>query len=113
MGVAHWFALGAAVCALLPWLALVGAALYGLAVLVWAWGVLDRIRPGERPFAWPLFLALSAYACTGNVLVIPAGILPLLYLAVLRTPSARLVRHVVGAVPFPVRVADGISPMLS
>jgi O-antigen ligase len=72
---------------------LVGAALYGLAVLVWVWRVLDLIRPGERPFAWALFLALGAYAFTGNVLIMPAGILPFLYLAVMRTPSARRVRH--------------------
>ena len=72
---------------------LVGAALYGLAVLVWLWRVLDLIRPGERPFAWALFLALGAYAFTGNVLIMPAGILPFLYLAVMRTPSARRARQ--------------------
>jgi O-antigen ligase len=70
---------------------LVGAALYGLAVLVWLWRVLDLIRPGERPFAWALFCALGAYAFTGNILIMPAGILPFLYLAIMRIPSARRV----------------------
>jgi hypothetical protein len=68
---------------------LVGAALYGLAALAWGWRVLDLIRPGERPFAWALFLALGAYALTGNVLIMPAGVLPFLYLAILQIPSAR------------------------
>jgi O-antigen ligase len=67
---------------------LIGALLYGAAVLVWAWRVLDLIRPGERAFLWALFLALGAYALTANILIMPAGILPFLYLAIMRTPSA-------------------------
>jgi O-antigen ligase len=72
---------------------LIGAASFGAAVLVWAWRVLDLIRPGERAFVWALFLALGVYALTANVLIMPAGILPFLYLAIMRIPSARWVRH--------------------
>jgi O-antigen ligase len=72
---------------------LVGALVYGLAVLAWAWRVLDLIRPGERPFAWALLLALGVYAFTGNVLIMPAGVLPFLYLAITRIPSAGRARR--------------------
>jgi O-antigen ligase len=72
---------------------LIGALLYGAAVLVWAWRVLDLIRPGERGFVWALFLSLGAYALTSNVLIMPAGILPFVYLAIMRVPSARRVRR--------------------
>ena len=72
---------------------LVGALVYGLAALAWAWRVLDLIRPGERPFLWALFLALGVYAFTGNVLIMPAGVLPFLYVAIMRTPSARRTRR--------------------
>jgi O-antigen ligase len=66
---------------------LIGAALYAIAVLVWAWRLLEVIRPGERAFVWALFLALGAYAFTDNVLIMPAGAIPFLYLAVMRTRS--------------------------
>ncbi|HLT01315.1 MAG TPA: O-antigen ligase family protein [Geminicoccaceae bacterium] len=72
---------------------LLGAALYGTAVLLWAWRVLDLIRPRERPFAWAMFLALGAYAFTDNVLIMPAGMIPFLYLAIMRTPSLRRARR--------------------
>jgi O-antigen ligase len=68
---------------------LVGAALYGIAVLLWAWRVLEVVKPGERAFVWALFLALGAYAFTDNVLIMPAGMIPFLYLAVMRTRSRR------------------------
>jgi O-antigen ligase len=68
---------------------LVGAALYGIAVLLWAWRVLEVVKVGERAFVWALFLALGAYAFTDNVLIMPAGMIPFLYLAVMRTRSRR------------------------
>jgi O-antigen ligase len=68
---------------------LVGFALYGIAVLLWAWRMLDVVKPGERAFVWALFLALGAYAFTDNVLIMPAGMIPFLYLAVMRTRSRR------------------------
>jgi O-antigen ligase len=68
---------------------LVGFALYGIAVLLWAWRMLDVVKPGERTFVWALFLALGAYAFTDNVLIMPAGMIPFLYLAVMRTRSRR------------------------
>jgi teichuronic acid biosynthesis protein TuaE len=68
---------------------LVGAALYGIAVLLWAWRVLEVVRPGERAFVGALFLALGAYAFTDNVLIMPAGVIPFFYLAVMRTRSRR------------------------
>ena len=43
------------------------------------------VRPGERAFVWALFLALGAYAFTDNVLIMPAGMIPFVYLAVMRT----------------------------
>ena len=63
----------------------VGAAVYGIAVLLWARRVLELVRRGERPFVWALFLALGAYAFTDNVLIMPAGMIPFFYLAVMRT----------------------------
>jgi O-antigen ligase len=66
---------------------LIGALLYGVAALLWAWRVLDLVKPGERAFVWAMFLALGAYAFTENVLIMPAGMIPFLYLAVMRTPS--------------------------
>jgi len=68
---------------------LVGAALYAAAVLLWGRRVLGLIRPGERGFVLALFLALGVYALTDNVLLMPAGLLPFLYLAVMRTPAPR------------------------
>lgn len=67
----------------------VGAALYGIAVLLWARRVLEAAKPGERAFVWALLLALAAYAFTDNVLIMPAGAIPFLYLAVVRTRSRR------------------------
>jgi hypothetical protein len=54
-------------------------------VLLWARRVLDLVRRGERPFVWALFLAIGAYAFTDNVLIMPAGMIPFFYLAVMRT----------------------------
>ena len=68
---------------------LVGAALYGIAVLLWAWRVLEVVRRGERAFVWALLLALGAYAFTENVLIMPAGVIPFFYLAVMRTRARR------------------------
>jgi O-antigen ligase len=68
---------------------LVGAAVYAIAVLLWAWRVLELVRPGERAFVGALFLALGAYAVTDNVLIMPAGMIPFFYLAVMRTRSRR------------------------
>ena len=68
---------------------LVGAALYGIAVLLWAWRVLEVVRRGERAFVWALLLALGAYAFTDNVLIMPAGVIPFFYLAVTRTRARR------------------------
>jgi O-antigen ligase len=68
---------------------LVGAALYALAVLLWAWRMLGVVKPGERAFVWALLLALGAYAFTDNVLIMPAGVVPFLYLAAMRTRSRR------------------------
>jgi hypothetical protein len=67
----------------------VGAALYGLAVLLWTRRALDVARPGGRGFVWALFLALGAYALTDNILIMPAGMIPFFYLAVMRTRSRR------------------------
>ena len=72
---------------------LVGAALYAIAILIWIWRVLDVVRPAERRFVCALFLALGAYAFTDNVLIMPAGMIPFLYLAVMRVPSRRRVRR--------------------
>jgi O-antigen ligase len=68
---------------------LVGAALYALALIIWAWRLREVIRPGERAFAWALLLALGAYAFTDNVLIMPAGAIPFVYLAIMRTRSRR------------------------
>jgi len=67
----------------------VGAVLYAAAVLLWGRRVLGLIRPGERGFVCALFLALGVYALTDNILLMPAGLLPFLYLAVMRIPSPR------------------------
>jgi O-antigen ligase len=64
---------------------LVGAAVYGIAVLLWVRRMLELVRRGERPFVWAMFLALGAYAFTDNVLIMPAGMIPFFYLAVMRT----------------------------
>jgi hypothetical protein len=114
-------------CALLPWLALRRpTALLWLVLATFAvgpqWVFADSASPALLAWAMAaqmlpllaallangaryvpsraLFLALGAYAF-GNALIIPAGIPPLLCLAVMRTPSARRVRHVVDAVPVP------------
>ena len=68
---------------------MVGAVLYAAALLLWGRRVLALVRPGERGFVLALFLALGVYALTDNVLLMPAGLLPFLYLAVMRIPSSR------------------------
>jgi O-antigen ligase len=69
---------------------LVGAGLYAGAALLWGRRVLRLIRPGERSFACALFLALGVFALTDNVLLMPAGLLPFFYLAVMRIGPARV-----------------------
>jgi O-antigen ligase len=65
----------------------VGAMLYAAAVILWGRRVLGLVRPGERGFVGALFLALGVYALTDNLLLMPAGLLPFLYLAVMRIPA--------------------------
>ncbi|MGH6898684.1 MAG: O-antigen ligase family protein [Geminicoccaceae bacterium] len=72
---------------------IVGLALYAAAVLAWGRRVLGLIRPDERGFVRALFLALGVYALTDNVLLMPAGLIPFLYLAVMRIPSTRGARR--------------------
>jgi hypothetical protein len=55
--------------------------------------VLGLIRPSERGFVWALFLALGVYALTDNILLMPAGLIPFLYLSVMRIPSTRGARR--------------------
>jgi O-antigen ligase len=71
----------------------VGLILYVVAVLAWGRRVLGLIRPDERGFVWALFLALGVYALTDNVLLMPPGLIPFLYLAVMRIPSTRGARR--------------------
>ena len=59
--------------------------MYGIAVLLWVRHMLELVRRGERPFVWAMFLALGAYAFTDNVLIMPVGMIPFFYLAVMRT----------------------------
>jgi O-antigen ligase len=72
---------------------LVGAVLYVGAVLAWGRRVLRLIRPGERSFVCALFLALGIFALTDNILLMPAGLLPFFYLAVVRIRPARVPRR--------------------
>jgi O-antigen ligase len=72
---------------------IIGLIIYVAAVLAWGRRVLGLIRPGERGFVWALFLALGVYALTDNVLLMPAGLIPFLYLAVMRIPSRRSARR--------------------
>jgi O-antigen ligase len=72
---------------------LFGAILYVAAVAVWGRGVLALIRSSERGFVLALFLALAVYALTDNVLLMPAGLLPFFYLAVMRVPRSRRARR--------------------
>jgi len=72
---------------------LVGTMLYAGAVLLWGRSVLRLIRPGERSFVCALFLALGVFALTDNILLMPAGLLPFLYLAVMRIGRARAARR--------------------
>jgi O-antigen ligase len=71
----------------------VGALLYAAAVLLWGRRVLGLVRPGERGFVLALFLALGVYALTDNILLMPAGVIPFFYLAVMRTGRARAARR--------------------
>ena len=50
-----------------------------IAVLLWAWRVLEVVKVGERAFVSALFLALRAYTFTDNVLIMPASMIPFLY----------------------------------
>jgi O-antigen ligase len=71
----------------------VGLIIYAAAVLAWGRRVLSLIRPSERGFVRALFLALGVYALTDNVLLMPPGLIPFLYLAVMLTPARRRVRR--------------------
>ena len=71
----------------------VGLILYVAAVFAWGRRVLGLIRPDERGFVWALFLALGVYALTDNILLMPPGLIPFLYLAVMRIPSTRGARR--------------------
>lgn len=71
----------------------VGLIMYAAAVLAWGRRVLGLIRPSERGFVWALFLALGVYALTDNILLMPPGLIPFLYLAVMRTPARRRLRR--------------------
>jgi hypothetical protein len=62
-------------------------------VLAWGRRVLGLIRPSERGFVRALSLALGVYALTDNLLLMPPGLIPFLYLAVMRTPARRRVRR--------------------
>jgi O-antigen ligase len=66
-----------------------GAAAYLTAVVLWARRVVRLFGPSERGFVAALLLALAIYAVTDNILLMPAGLIPFFYLAVLRTPRAR------------------------
>ena len=72
---------------------IVGLIMYAAAVLAWGRRVLGLIRPSERGFVWALFLALGVYALTDNILLMPPGLIPFLYLAVMRVPSSRRARR--------------------
>jgi O-antigen ligase len=72
---------------------IVGLIAYAAAVLAWGRRVLGLIRPSERGFVWALFLALGVYALTDNILLMPPGLIPFLYLAVMRTPARRRLRR--------------------
>jgi O-antigen ligase len=72
---------------------LFGAMVYAAAVVAWGRRVLSLIKPGERGFVLALFLALAVYALTDNVLLMPAGLIPFFYLAVMRAPSKWPVRR--------------------
>jgi O-antigen ligase len=72
---------------------LFGTVLYLAAVGAWGRRVLTLIRASERGFVLALFLALAVYALTDNVLLMPAGLIPFFYLAVMRVPRSRRSRH--------------------
>ena len=57
--------------------------LYGGAVVLWGRQVLARDRAGERAFVRALFIALAVYALTDNILTMPPGLVPFVYLALL------------------------------
>jgi O-antigen ligase len=60
-----------------------GLVLYGGAVVLWGRQVLARVDPGERAFVRALFVALAVYALTDNILTMPPGLVPFVYLALL------------------------------
>jgi O-antigen ligase len=60
-----------------------GFALYGGAVVLWGREVVARIAPAERAFVSALLIALAVYALTDNILTMPAGLVPFVYLALL------------------------------
>ncbi|MGH6905655.1 MAG: O-antigen ligase family protein [Geminicoccaceae bacterium] len=71
----------------------VGLIIYAAAVLAWGRRVLGLVPPSERGFVCALFLALGVYALTDNILLMPPGLIPFLYLAVMRIPSPRGARR--------------------
>ncbi len=60
-----------------------GFVLFGGAVVLWGREVVARIAPAERAFAGALLIALAVYALTDNILTMPAGLVPFVYLALL------------------------------
>jgi O-antigen ligase len=62
---------------------IVGAVLYGGAVVLWGRQVLARTAADERAFVRALFIALAVYALTDNILTMPPGLVPFVYLALL------------------------------
>jgi O-antigen ligase len=62
---------------------IVGAVLYGGAVVLWGRQVLARTAADERAFVRAMFIALAVYALTDNILTMPPGLVPFVYLALL------------------------------
>lgn len=61
----------------------IGFAVFAGAVLLWGRQVLARVGQPDRGFVAAMFLALAAYAFTDNVLIMPPGLVPFLYLGVI------------------------------
>jgi O-antigen ligase len=77
---------------------IVGLVLYGGAVVLWGRALLARVDPAERAFVRALFAALAVYALTDNILTMPPGLVPFVYLAlILGEPYARPVAAPSGA----------------
>lgn len=67
-----------------------GLVVYGAAVVLWARQLLAQVDPDERAFVRALLAALAVYALSDNILTMPPGLVPFVYLAlVLGEPCAR------------------------